>query len=155
MAARITRTLSRSNGLLTLMERFYPKNDLRPSRNRWLLLGIFTLAVWIWLVYALATGSPRWENHLLTVFVVSSLAAVSVAQSFWPILSFDKTAIYHHRPLWFAQKCLIASLDNIEVAESNLYLTHKSGSVTAIELSRLSPENIQQITNIVSKTTNA
>ena len=137
------------------MERLYPAKALVPSRNRWLLLIIFVVAVWAWLLYTLVAGSPRWEKRLLIAVVVSSVAAISVSQSFWPILSFDKNVLYHHRPLWFAKKHLVANLNNFELSDSNLYLTYKSGSVSAIDLARISPENMSKIAGIVSELKNA
>ena len=138
-----------------LIERFYPAKIYRIPRNRLLMLAAVLLAVLIWLLYAWATGSTRWKMRLLTLFVVSSVTAVTVSQSFWPILSFDKSAIYHHRPLWFARKYLVDDLKSIELTDLNLYLTHKSDTVSAVDLSRISPENLQKVGHIVSRIKNA
>ena len=132
-----------------LMERFYPAETYRLSRNRLLLLASIMFAILLWFLYAWVSGST-WKIRLVSLFACSSFAAFSVAQSFWPILSFDEHIIYDHSPLWFPKKYLISDIKDIELTESNLYLTHKSDAVSAIDLNRISPENMLKIEQIIA-----
>ena len=133
------------------MERFYPAEEFRIPRKHLMLLAAAIVLALLWFLYAWMSGRA-WRIRLLTLFVSSCIIAVSLAQSYWPVLSFGKNAIYDHRPLWFAKKHLIADINSVDLSDSNLYLTHKSEAVYAVDLNRVSKENLSRIEHILSET---
>jgi len=131
------------------MERFYPAETYRLSRNRLLFVASIMFLLLLWFLYDWVS-SGTWKTRLVSLFFCASWTVLSVAQSFWPVLSFDKNVIYDHCPLWFPKKHLIADIKDIELTDSNLYLIHKSGTVSAVDLNRVSHENILRIEQIIA-----
>jgi len=113
------------------------------------LLFLAVIAVG-WIVYSYITNDLRWENYLVQAVFITLLAGFGIADSMWPVVSFDDQIVTQHRTLWFSKQYRAEDVSRLSDDGQFLYVNQSNRKV-AIDLSRLGDDGLAEIRTLTQK----
>ena len=133
------------------MLKLYPAPSKRLSNRRIVALLVFAVITIGWIAYSYLANELRRENYVIQAIIVSLLVGFGIAESMWPVISFDDRIVIQHRTLWFPKQYRLEDIGELSEDGRFLYVNQPNRKV-AIDLSKLDGTSLAKIQRLTRDT---
>ena len=133
------------------MLKLYPAPSKRLSNRRIVALLVFAVITIGWIAYSYLANELRRENYVIQAVIVSLLVGFGIAESMWPVISFDDRIVIQHRTLWFPKQYRLEDIGELSEDGRFLYVNQPNRKV-AIDLSKLDGTSLAKIQRLTRDT---
>ena len=132
------------------MPKLYPSSSKRLSNRRITVLLFLAIIAIGWIIYSYLINDLRWDNYLLSATFIALLTGFNIADSMWPVVSFDDQVVTQHRTLWFPKQYRLEDVSGLGDHGQFLYINQPNRKA-AIDLSRLNDADFAKIRRLTQE----